>query len=91
MLTDFRNVLPDPFATADIGELGGNSVLDGVRSPVLGAVVSDLAGVDGGCSPDVFRVLETGNAGRAMVGGPLEGLLGFGSVIAISRTLKGYR
>lgn len=90
MLIDFRSVFPDaPLTAADtergcnnadpgaaaVG--GGSSVDEGVRSPVLGMFVNDLAGVDGGCRPDVLLVLATGSAGRAMVGGPLEGLGGF--------------
>lgn len=70
---------------------GGNSVDDGVRSPVLEVVVNDLAGVDGGCRPDAFRVLATGNAGRAIVGGPLEGLGGFCIAVVISSTWKCYQ
>lgn len=103
MLTDLRSVLPAPFTAPDaergcgnaedgagvVG--GGNSVLEGVRNPVFGVLfVNDLAGVDGGCKPDGFRVLATGSAGSAMVGGPLEGLLGFGSAVVILKPLKGY-
>lgn len=96
MLTDFRSVFPGPpLTTADIERGcsnadpgaavggGGNSVDEGVRSPVLGVVVNDLAGVDGGCRPDAFRVLATGSAGRAMVGGPLDGLGGVCSAVVI--------
>lgn len=96
MLTAFRSVFPEaPLATddtergcadADAAEElvgGGNSVEDGVRRPILGVLVSDLAGVDGVCRPDDFRVFATGRAGRAMVGGPLEYLGGFGSAVAI--------
>lgn len=70
---------------------GGNSVLDGARSPVFGVLVSDLAGVDGGCKPEPFRVFVTGSAGRAMVGGPLEGREGLGSAVVILKTWKGYQ
>lgn len=103
MLTDFRSVLPALFAVVDtergcgndvvgagvVG--GGNRVLEGARSPVLGALfVKVLAGVDGGCRPDDFRVLATGSAGRAMVGGPFEGRLGLGSVVVILKPSKAY-
>lgn len=102
MLTDLRSVLPAPFTAADaergcgnaedgagvVG--GGNSVLEGARSPVLGVFVNDRAGVDGGCKPDGFRVLATGSAGRAIVGGPFEGRLGLGSAVVILEPLKGY-
>lgn len=62
---------------------GGNNVEEGVRSPVLGVDVNDLAGVDGGCKPDALRVLATGRAGSAIVGGPFEGLEGFWSAVVI--------
>lgn len=102
MLTDLRSVLPALFAVADaergcgndevgagvVG--GGNSVLEGARSPVLGAFVKDLAGVDGGCRPDDFRVFATGSAGRAIVGGPFEGRLGLGSAVVILKPSKAY-
>lgn len=96
MLTDFRRVFPGiPLMAAETARGcnnadpglaatdGGNNVEEGVRSPVFDGVVSDLAGVDGGCRPDALRVLATGSAGRAMVGGPLEGLEGFWSVVVI--------
>lgn len=99
MLTDFRSVFGAAFATADTARGwgsavegagvvgGGNNVLDGARRPVLGVVASNragvFAGVDGVCSPEDFLVLATGRAGRAIVGGPLEGREGFGSVVVI--------
>lgn len=58
-------------------------MLEGARNPVLGVVVSDLADVDGGCSPEDLRVLLTGSAGRAIVGGPLDGREGLGSAVVI--------
>lgn len=106
MLTDFRSVFGVPFTAAEsergwgnadegagvVG--GGNRVLEGARSPVLlGVLVSDLVGVDidGGWSPEALRVLAIGSAGRAMVGGPLEGREGLGNVVVILRTWKGYQ
>lgn len=66
---------------------GGNNVEEGARRPLLGVAVNDRAGDAGGGSPDVLRVLATGRAGRAMVGGPLEGLqAGFGVAVVILRT-----
>lgn len=103
MLTDFRRVFGVPFTAAEsergwdsaddetgvVG--GGNRVLEGARSPVLGVLVSDLVDVDGGWSPEALRVLATGSAGRAMDGGPLEGREGLGSAVVIFRTWKGYQ
>lgn len=101
MLTDFRSVLPalltaveaergvgnDEVGAGVVG--GGNSVLEGARRPVFGVLfVKDLAGVDGGCKPDDFRVLATGSAGRAIVGGPFEGRLGLGSAVVILKPWK---
>lgn len=91
MLIDFRRVFPGVPLTAAETERGCNKAdpglpgksVEGVRSPVLDVVVNDLAGVDGGCRPDTFRVLATGSAGRAIVGGPLEGLEGFWRVVVI--------
>lgn len=96
MLTDFRSVFPGIPLTAAETERGcnnaepgvpavggGSSVEEGVRSPVLGVEVRDRAGVDGGCRPDALRVLATGSAGRAIVGGPFEGLEGFWSAVVI--------
>lgn len=102
MLTDLRNVFADPFAAVEAargcgcGKVevgagvvgGGYSVLEGARSPVLDVLVNDLAGVEGCCKPDGFRPL--GSAGRAIVGGPLEGRLGLGSAVVILKPSKGY-
>lgn len=104
MLTDFRSVFPGvPLRAAETAR-GCNKadpglpvtdkgcrVEEGVRSPVLDVVVNDLAGVDGGWRPDAFRLLATGSAGRAIVGGPLDGLEGFWSVVVILCTWKGYQ
>ena len=94
MLTVFRIVLPTPLTAAgmdrgcangDVGAGvvgGGPSAPEGARSPLLGEL-KDLAGVVGGCKPGAFRVFATGRAGRAILGGPLEGREGFGSVVVI--------
>lgn len=66
---------------------GGNRLEEGARSPdVLGVVVSDLVDVDGVCSPEGFRVFATGKAGRAIVGGPLEDLGGWGIAVVMLGT-----
>lgn len=94
MLIVFRNALPAPLTTPDIardcvnadmgaGEDGGGpGEAEGARSPL------DLAGVDGGCSPEDLRVLATGSAGRAILGGPLEAREGCGSVAVIMEAGK---
>lgn len=66
-------------------------MLEGARSPVLGVLVSDLVEGDGDWSPETLRVLATGSAGRAMVGGPLEGREGLGRAVVMFRTWKGYQ
>jgi len=91
MLTVFRNVLPAPFmpampdtergwgsAVVGGGVAGGRRLVDGARSPVLGAIGANLvAGV--GTPPVLLRVLPTGKAGSAIVGGPFDGRDGLGS------------
>jgi len=87
MLTAFRMVFPAPLkpdtvrgcgrAPVGAGLAGGRYVLEGARSPVFGvAGVNLLAGVDS--PPVLLRVLLTGNAGRAVVGGASEGREGRG-------------
>lgn len=61
--------------------------MEGVRSPLLGVDISDLAGEDGGWIPNDFRVLATGSAGRAMFGGALGFRCGLGSAVVILRVL----
>lgn len=71
-------------AVVGAGVVGGGSwVVEGVRSPLLGVAISDLPGVDGGWSPDDFRVLVTGSAGRAIFGGALGFRCGLGSAVVI--------
>lgn len=94
MLTVFRSVRAGvPRADDDLGcgsadvgagEVGGAKLVDGALSPLLGFGVLGidlLAGV--GMLPVLLRVLAIGSAGRAIVGGPLEGRDGLGSVAAI--------
>lgn len=66
---------------------GGSWVVEGVRSPLLGVDISDLAGVDGGWSPEDFRVLATGSAGRAIFGGALGFRCGLGSAVVILNSI----
>jgi hypothetical protein len=94
MLTVFRRALvPCTEADADRGSGnavvgagaagGGSWVVEGVRSPLLGVAISDLPGVEGGWIPDDFRVLVTGSAGRATLGGALRFRCGLGSAVVI--------
>ena len=95
MLTTFRIVLPPvgppPIletergcgrAVVGAGVEGGKNVVDGALSPLLGVFGVDLAA--GVASPPVlFRVLPTGSAGSATVGGPLDGRAGLGNAVDI--------
>lgn len=95
MLTVFRKVfgvvgLPlAPFGRAgraDKGEgLGGGGRWDveGARRP-LGVLGADLVEPGVGIFPVLFRDLLTGKDGRAMFGGPFDGLDGRGRVVVIS-------
>lgn len=80
MLTDFRRVFPEAPLTSVDTERGCTNADAGA---ILDVPVTDLAGVVGCCRPDDFRVFATGSAGRAIVGGPLEGLGGFGSAVVM--------
>lgn len=62
---------------------GGARTPDGARSPLLGVVGADLDGVVVERLPVLFRVLVTGKAGSAMLGGPFEGREGRGRAVAI--------
>ena len=88
MLRAFRSVLGGPCAprpspddlpgcskedTSDEDELEGMLEVEGTRAPVFPGFVN---------APVLFRVLTTGSAGRAMVGGPGEGL---GSAVDMAR------
>lgn len=97
MLTVLRNVFIEELlmaetargcGSADVGAgvVGGRNAEEeeGARRPLFGLGVDGLdfdAGV--GRFPVLFLVFGTGRAGRAMVGGPFEGLAGLGSVVAI--------
>ena len=94
MLTLLRRVFPAPLtpgpsfgcgSAADGAGLGGaRLIVEGVRSPDLGVPGTDLLDAVGeGIFPVLFRVLLTGKAGRAMLGGPSEGRDGRGSVVVI--------
>jgi hypothetical protein len=65
-------------APVGAGSDGGGNAADGARIPVLGVLGVDLLATVGS-PPVLFRVLPTGSAGRAAVGGPLEGREGRGS------------
>lgn len=91
MLTVLRSVLPAPLmpgvdrgcGRADVGAglLGGKKFVDGARRPLLGVDGFDFAGV--ASVPVLLRVLVTGSAGSAAVGGPLDGLEALGRAVAI--------
>ena len=94
MLTLLRRVFPAPLtpetafgcgsAAVGAGPGGARLIVEGVRRPDLGVPGADL--VDDECVgrfPLLLRVLFTGRAGRAMLGGPTEGRDGRGNVVAI--------
>jgi len=91
MLTAFRIVFPAPLtaetargwgrAVVGAGVVGGRKVVEGARSPLFGVPFVGLVGVV--MPPVLFRVFATGRAGKATVGGPLDGRGGLGSVVAI--------
>src|SRR4051812_16026875 len=92
MLTVFLIVLPTEFipesargvgrAPVGAGVAGGRRVEEGARRLVFGFGVDGVDLQVGTASPPVlFRVLPTGSAGRAMVGGPTEGRDGLGSAV----------
>jgi hypothetical protein len=90
MLTVFRIVLPaalTPLTARIWGNaldgLRGGRFADGARKPLLGVVGADLVEIADGMLPVLLRVLVTGKAGSAMLGGPLDGREGRGSVVAI--------
>ena len=97
MLTVFRIVLPPVTmletargwgsAAVGAGVVGGRNVLDGARMPLLGVLGVDLlAGVVR--LPVLLRVLPTGRAGRAVVGGPFDGRAVLGSAVAMLEVCK---
>lgn len=93
ILTLFLNVFPVPLtATASFGcgsavrgagPAGGKFIAEGALRPDLGVPGADLAIGVAGMFPVLFRVLLTGNAGKAMLGGPREGREGRGSVVVM--------
>lgn len=71
---------------------------EGARSPLFGRLgaVSDLNSESVGMAPVLLRVLVFGKAGRAVCGGPKDGLEGRGIVAAIvndssRNVVKGWR
>jgi hypothetical protein len=83
---------------------GGPKLVDGARRPlpilgVLGAVEAPCEGFGsegralfgGDTAPVLLRVLATGKAGRAMLGGPLEGLDGRGRVVDMAERVESGR
>lgn len=93
MLMLFRRVFPalltaslgDGSALIGAGFGGAKPMLDGVRRPDLGVPGADLLELGGlGILPVLLRVLLTGRAGRAMLGGPSEGRDGRGNVVVMS-------
>lgn len=94
MLTVFRTVLaPAPTvetargwgrAVVGAGVAGGKKVVvEGARRPLLGVLGAVLpTGVE--TLPVLLRVFPTGSAGRAALGGPLDGRDALGSAVAIS-------
>lgn len=69
-------------AVVGAGVEGGRKVAEGARSPLLGVFGVDL-GAGGASPPVLFRVLPTGSAGSATVGGPLDGRAGLGNAVDI--------
>jgi len=91
MLTTFLIVLPGVLrpgipdtalgcgrAPVGAGSAGGGNAADGARRLVFGVLGVDLL-PGAGSPPVLFRVLLTGRAGRAAVGGPSDGREGLGS------------
>lgn len=93
ILTLFLSVFPPPLTARpsfDCGSAvrgaepaGGKFIAEGVLRPDLGVPGADLAIGVAGMFPVLFRVLLTGNAGSAMLGGPREGREGRGSVVVM--------
>lgn len=92
MLTVFRTVFPVAptaetlrgwgSAVVGAGVEGGRKVVEGARRPLLGVLAFALEGVEE--PPVLLRVFPTGKAGRAEVGGPLDGRDALGSVAAMA-------
>lgn len=101
ILTVFRSVLPAAltapmaFTLARLLErgnvvvgtgVGGVKILEGARRPLLGVDGADFTGACDGIFSVLFRVLCTGKAGNAILGGPFEDRDGRGKAVAISST-----
>ena len=71
-------------AVADTALGRAGKFADGARKPLLGVAGADLAKVGEGIFPVLFLVLLIGKAGRAIFGGPMDGLAGRGSVVVIA-------
>ena len=96
MLMVFLMVFPAAFTPGVVRNFGsvvceldaeGRPDVEGARSPLfgkLGGVLSKLDTV--GIAPVLFRVFVEGKAGRAVVGGPYDGLEGLGIAAAMTKT-----
>lgn len=94
MLTLLRRVFPGPLTPEPVlgcgsaadgaGPGGARLIVDGVRRPDRGVPGADLIEAVGeGIFPVLLRVLLTGRAGSAILGGPTEGRDGRGNVVVI--------
>lgn len=73
----------------DFGVVGRAGIEEVDSVGIEGTAMPDFAGVVGvGRFPRLFLVLATGKAGRAMLGGPFEGLEGRGRAVAIVNILR---
>lgn len=97
MLTLFRMVFPAPFvgtpsfgcgsAAFGAGEGGTRLIVEGVLRPDRGVPGADLIEGAFGIPPVLLRVLLTGKAGRAILGGPRDGRDGRGKVVVMVMTM----
>lgn len=93
MLTLFRScfpvlLIPPPSFDCGCEDVGAGLIertlfVEGALRPLLGVLGICLVGFGLGRAPVLFRVLLTGNAGRAMLGGPLEARAGRGKAAAM--------
>jgi hypothetical protein len=94
ILMVFLMLLPASFTPGAFRSFGrvalcgdvGRFDVEGARRPLLGRLgaASDLKSESVGMAPVLLRVLVLGKAGRALVGGPRDGLDGRGSDAAMS-------
>lgn len=94
ILIVFLMLLPASFTPGAFRSLGrvalwgevGRFDDEGARRPLLGRLgaPSELKSESVGMAPVLLRVLVLGRAGRALVGGPRDGLEGRGSEAAMS-------